>query len=65
MTPTEYWLKEIRKANELAPNSTTLDKPDPQMVAALLIAGQLQSIVGRLEEIRAQLDHIEDQIANQ
>jgi hypothetical protein len=57
MTPTEYWLKEIRKANELA--------QDPQLVAALLIAGQLQSVVTRLDEIRAQLNHIEDQIANQ
>lgn len=63
MTPKEYWQKELDKASELA--SANFGVNDSQVVAALLIAGQLQSINTTLDTIRSQLNQIEDSIANQ
>lgn len=60
MTTTEYWRRELAKASELL----GVESPDPEMVAALMVAGQLHTITTMLSEIRAQLAQIEDAIAN-
>lgn len=64
MTPTEYWKKEINRASELAPpdNLGAPEDKDPQIVAALIVAGQLQAITTVLSEIRSQLQQIDDSI---
>lgn len=59
MTPNEYWQKEINKARELVAGGDP-----PEIIAALIIAGQLQAISRTLSEIRAQLQGIEDSINN-
>lgn len=68
MLAEDYWRRELKTANRIAPPEMTsaLDvTPDPQIVAAILICQQLREINGTLEQIRVQLADLENQLNNQ
>lgn len=67
MTANDYWLKQLETATHFTPpnmGSGPIERPDSQIVAALLVAHQLRDLVTQLSEIRAQLVQIEDSISN-
>lgn len=57
MTMTEYWTNELAQVSELALAADTPD--DSQIVAALLVARQLQAIVTSLSRLDTRLAAIE------
>lgn len=57
MTMTEYWTNELAQVSELALAADTPD--DSQIVAALLVARQLQAIVTSLSQLDTRLAAIE------
>ena len=68
MSPQDYWksqLMEVWRTIEADDKLPIVQWHDPQIIAALIVARQLRDIVTGLDQIRAQLNQLEDSIANQ